>query len=127
MKKRVKQLGVIIVVLGTLYGAFLVFAKPNGFTSENELILSFAEHINETDVCVEHFNEETMTICNAFIAQIEDHDVVFKEAKKDVYGTELTFTIDDIDISFAVTFSTYEPSGLRARLNDEYYLFDTIR
>lgn len=126
MKKLLKRVLIIVGIIGILYLAYMFLVMPNGFISQQAVVASFVNNIEETNVCDEHFNTETTTLCETLQTEFEGKAVEFKSGQVNSSGMNITLLVDETEIEFEVTFTPYEPSGLRKFLNDEYYLIDTI-
>ena len=126
MKKLIKIVGIIVIVLGVIYGSYLLFVVPNGFTSEEAAVASFITNMDDNNTCSEHFYSETTDICEFLVLELGSKEVEFTSGVKTSEGMDITLTIDTIEVDFEVTFYEYEPSGLRSFFNSEYYLIETI-
>jgi hypothetical protein len=125
-KNRLKRFGVFLIVVGVLYGSFMLFVKANGFTTERDVVVSFVANLEDPNVCNDHFVSETESICEVLVTQFEGKEVEFTSGKRTIDGLEVVLTVDDIEVDLLFNFEDYEPSGLRSYLNDEYYLIDTV-
>lgn len=124
MKKKLKIVGIVLAVLVVLYGGYTLFLGPDGFTSEDELVESYITNLSSTDVCVTHFNEETLDVCNVFANTLKSEEV--SVVLVDVNGdeAEVTLNINGTNESFTFIFISEEATGVKGFIYSSYYLID---
>ena len=127
MLKKLRKLLIIFVVLGGLgYIAFLVFVNPSGFTDKEELVNSYFDNIQSSDVCDEHFNPETVDFCTSFKTLLDGRTLEITDLSKNGDQYELTILIDSVETEFIVSFIEIPVTGLKSFMNGTYYKIDFI-
>ena len=121
MKKLLKKVGIIIIVVGVLFGVYTLFVAPNGYTSEEEVVTDFFMNINSPTVCEETWYEDTQAVCEFLVTELGDKEIVITETVDSVDGMLIRLTADSTELEFYATFDEYSPTGLRSIMNDTYY------
>ena len=124
MKKKLKIIGIALGVLAVLYGGYIVFLGPDGFTSEDELVESYITNLSSTDVCLTHFNEETQDVCNVFASSLKTEEVSVVSVSVSGDEAEVTLNVNGNNESFTFIFISEEATGIKGFLYSSYYLID---
>ena len=126
MKKFGKILLIIVVIGGVLYGSYMFFLMPKGFVSETEVTQSFLDNIKTTTVCEEHFNPETISLCETFTTGLADSEIIVVSIVKLGDTMHVTLSVGDTSESFVFSFLEIDNSGVNGFLNKTYYKIDLI-
>ena len=124
MKKLGKRLLIFIGILGVLYAAYMIFMMPSGFVDKNALVNSYIDNLSASDVCEEHFNEETAGHCAALTGLMKDHTVVVVNTTTSGDNLIVYLTVDGSEINFVVSFIEVPVTGLKSFFNKTYYYID---
>jgi hypothetical protein len=126
MKKLLKRLGILIAVGVVLYGGYMLFVTPNGYTTEEDVVRAFFTNMNEETVCEDTWYEDTTEVCAFLVEEFGDKEIVIDEVVDSVDGMLIRFSADGTDLEFYATFYTYEPTGLRSITADTYYKIEIM-
>lgn len=125
MNKIFKSIVIVVVVGGFLFGFYYLFMRPTGFTTQEDVVSSFVESMNETD-CSIHFTEETTDICTTFVGLFDDVAFTTTNMEAGTTSVDVTFVVGDVEEVFTFHVVVVEPSGLRGILTKYYYLIDYV-
>lgn len=126
MKKKLVRVLIVIIVIGVLAWAGLTFLLPGGFNSETAVVQSFLDNQASEDVCEEHFNPETLQICEAFVDGLDGVTYTVDSTVK--LGSEVivTISVGSTSESFTFTFIEEESTVNIPLISSSTYKIDTI-
>lgn len=126
MKKKLRLIGVVLASLVLLYLIFTVFLGPDGFTKKEDLVRSYISSISDTNVCIEHFNEETTDSCTFFSNALSDEEISIESIS--ITGDEaiVVLSVNENFTTFSFIFISSEVTGVKGMLYTNYYLIDYI-
>ena len=126
MKKLGKRLLIVVIIVGVLYGAYMLFVMPAGYTDKDQLATDFFTNINDANACDTYFSSETASYCESFTALFEGETVGVSRTVTSGSTIIATVTVGTNSEEFTVSFITKEVTGMKSFFNKEYYYIDII-
>ncbi len=124
MKKFGKRVLIFVGIIGVLYAVYMLMVMPGGYVDKNDLVNGYVDNLNSSDVCLDHFNEETQGHCAAMTELLKDHTVVVTSTVTSGDTLIVYLTVDGSEVDFVVSFVEVEVTGIKSVFNKTYILID---
>lgn len=126
MKKFGKFVLIILIIGAVLYGSFMIFVNPSGYTNTEDLTRDFFTNIHSNSACSTYFNPETEEFCDTFTALFDGETIVIDSLSRTNRSVSVTISVDGNSDSFEVTFVEIPVTGIKRFFNSSYYKIDII-
>lgn len=126
MKKLGKRLLIVLIIAGVLYGAYMLFVMPAGYTDRGQLASDFFTNMNDADACETYFGTETRSYCSSFVDLFSGETVTVKRTVNSGNNIIATIAVGSTEEEFVVSFVSEEVTGIKRFFNSSYYYIDII-
>jgi hypothetical protein len=127
MKKLGKRLLIVLIIVAVLYGGYMIFINPSGYTDKEKLATDFFENIDNANACTTYFAEETTDYCESFVALFDGETITVEDTRSTSSGVTVTISIDGNEDDFLVTFIAEVVTVIKVFFNSRYYYIDVIQ
>lgn len=127
MKKVGKWVLIFVIIVGVLYGAFMLFINPSGYTNREDLARDFFTDIHSAQACSKYFSVETADYCETFTDLFIGETLTVDSVSSTVNKVTVTISINGNSDSFDVTFVELDVHGVKGFFHNVYYRIDVIQ